>query len=239
MTVVVDVLRASTTLACMCTAGARRIYVTAAVEDARRLAAQLQGCILAGERGGVPPAGFTLGNSPLEALGARLHGKRVVFTSTTGAQRLAQLDRACEVLTGAPVNARAVTRLAYRLAKASSRPIVVLAAGSEAQPPVFPLEDWAAGVFRLERLGKLGAHVVATPEYAQFSAEVASEGLLQVFRRSEHAEKLARLGLADDVWFASLADLFDVVPWRTTVRPPVPLENLTGCVLLPRRVAGG
>src|SRR5690242_5515107 len=88
LAIVVDALRASTTLSVMLDQGAERILVVADVEDAFALAAQTPGALLAGERGGQPLPGFDFGNSPLEILSApRLDGRTVVFTSSNGAQR--------------------------------------------------------------------------------------------------------------------------------------------------------
>ena len=64
VTLVVDVLRASTTLAVLASRGPRALYVTREVERARKLALERPGTVLAGERGGLPPEGFALGNSP-------------------------------------------------------------------------------------------------------------------------------------------------------------------------------
>jgi len=215
VTLVVDVLRASTTLAVLASRGPRALYVTREVERARKLALERPGTVLAGERGGLPPEGFALGNSPLEALGALLRGKRVVFTSTTGAQRLAGLSPDCAALVAAPINARAAIKLAFKLATKVSRPIVVLAAGSEAVPPVFPLEDWAASALLASRLIALGCALQASEEYDKYQQLLATEGLLKIFERSEHGSKLISLGLERDLWFCAQEDLLPAVPVRS------------------------
>ena len=217
VTLVVDVLRASTTLAVLASRHPRALYVIEQVEAARALAARWPGAVLAGERGGLPPEGFAHGNSPLEALGARVRGKRVVFTSTTGAQRLAGLAPTCDGLVAAPINARAACRLAFHLATVADRPIVVLAAGSEADPPVFPLEDWAAGALLVSRLIEMGARLEDACDYDHYAALLKAEGLLALFRRSEHGRKLEALGLERDLWLCAQEDLLPVVP--ATAKP--------------------
>ena len=79
--VVIDVLRATTTmihaLACGCVA----VWPVAEVEEARRLADGMRAgrVLLGGERDGVPPTGFDLGNSPGEYTCAGLQGHHVGF----------------------------------------------------------------------------------------------------------------------------------------------------------------
>src|SRR5690606_41372827 len=62
--VVIDVLRATSMIAALLAAGAREVWPVKEVDEARRLASELGGALLAGERGGLPPAGFDMGNSP-------------------------------------------------------------------------------------------------------------------------------------------------------------------------------
>ena len=63
---VIDVLRASTTMVTAVAHGCLAMLPVAEVDEARRRARSLPGALLAGERGGDPPEGFDLGNSPLE-----------------------------------------------------------------------------------------------------------------------------------------------------------------------------
>jgi 2-phosphosulfolactate phosphatase len=84
--IVVDTLRASTTMAILLER-AREVIVVRSVKDARALAAEQPGSLLAGERDGLPPEGFDLGNSPVAARHFDCAGRPVIFTSTTGAAR--------------------------------------------------------------------------------------------------------------------------------------------------------
>ncbi|MDJ0664811.1 MAG: 2-phosphosulfolactate phosphatase [Acidimicrobiia bacterium] len=85
-TVVIDVFRAFSAAAYAFASGARRILLTADVEEARRLAAAIPDSVLMGEVDGVRPDGFHLGNSPGEIL-AEPHlvdGRTVVHRSSAG-----------------------------------------------------------------------------------------------------------------------------------------------------------
>ncbi|MER3557232.1 MAG: hypothetical protein C4302_04760, partial [Thermus sp.] len=78
--VVIDVIRATTTAGAFLEAGALDLVLAKSLDQARAL--RLPGEVLAGERGGLRPEGFDLGNSPQEAF--RVRGRRVVMATTNG-----------------------------------------------------------------------------------------------------------------------------------------------------------
>jgi len=108
--VVIDVLRASTTIVHALESGATEIIPCLEVDEARAVAAQLPegGAVLGGERNGLPIDGFDLGNSPSEYLPHIVDGKAVVFTTTNGTRAMAQVRTADRILIGAFVNVSAV-----------------------------------------------------------------------------------------------------------------------------------
>src|SRR5260221_3207450 len=90
--VVVDVIRATTTLAVMLGQGCRCVLVAPGIAEARAVAQPDPGrYLLGGESGGVAPPGFDFGNSPREFAAAELAGREIVFATTNGTRPL----RAC------------------------------------------------------------------------------------------------------------------------------------------------
>lgn len=109
--VVVDILRATTTIIQALAAGATQVVPCLEIEDARRIAAELIGpIVLGGERGGEQIPGFDLGNSPAEYRPQTVGGKSVVFTTTNGTRAMLHSRQARRVLLGAFVNFSAVCR---------------------------------------------------------------------------------------------------------------------------------
>lgn len=108
--VVVDLLRASTTICQALASGAREVvplvHVSEALEAAR--GADRLEIVLGGERGGRPIDGFDLGNSPSEYTREAVAGRRVLFTTTNGSRALWHARLAERVLVGAIVNLSAV-----------------------------------------------------------------------------------------------------------------------------------
>ena len=109
--VVVDVLRATTSVVAACTAGCARVIPVADVNAALERARQCPDdeVLLAGERGGEPIAGFHLGNSPLEFTAERVGGRTIVLTTTNGT---AAMLNACTAAEGAVAALTNVTSVA-------------------------------------------------------------------------------------------------------------------------------
>jgi 2-phosphosulfolactate phosphatase len=88
--VVVDVLRATTVMVEGLAAGCEAIIPCGEVEEAREIAKGLPGGarLLVGERGGLPIAGFDLGNSPGDFTSEVCQGKTLVMTTTNGTRAI-------------------------------------------------------------------------------------------------------------------------------------------------------
>jgi len=109
--VVVDVLRATSTITQALDAGYAAVFCCAEVEEARALAAELGDAVLAGERRGDSVPDFDLGNSPREFLAAR--ARAVVLTTTNGTRALVEAAANCDVvLAGSLLNLSAVAEAA-------------------------------------------------------------------------------------------------------------------------------
>jgi 2-phosphosulfolactate phosphatase len=110
--VVIDLLRASSTICHALAAGAKEVVpfreVTEAVVAASDNGARRRDVVLGGERAGGKIAGFDLGNSPSEYMPDAVRGKRVLLTTTNGTQALWRARPARRVLVGAFVNLSAV-----------------------------------------------------------------------------------------------------------------------------------
>ena len=109
--IVVDVLRATSTIVQAVDAGYSTIYCCAEVEEAQALREELGDAVLGGERGGDALPGFDLGNSPLEYLEPR--AETLVLTTTNGTRAVVQAAANCDlVLVGSMLNLRAVAAAA-------------------------------------------------------------------------------------------------------------------------------
>jgi len=224
--VVVDVLRASTTIVHALEAGATEVIPCLEVEDAQATAAELprDAVILGGERRGLRIEGFDLGNSPGEYTPDRVEGRTVVFTTTNGTRAMAQCRLADRVLIGAFVNVSAVCE---RLVGA--RQIHLLCAGTRGQ---FSRDDMLLAGLLVERVLRQG-HVVYqlnTPALiarracrsafalpSVLGAEPLDPELLAAeLGNSAGGRNLTAIGLDHDILTAAQIDRFRGVPGLDT-----------------------
>ncbi len=205
VTIIVDALRASATLAALMHRGVEEVWVVGEVEEAWRLKAQVPDALLVGERNSVKLPGFDFSNSPADVWSSKpLVGRKAIFTSTTGAKRLLACRQAAAVLVGSSVNATAVAQAARLLAQKFQRPVVIVASGVYGQQePEWAEEDIAAAWVIADRLG---LPIAAAPERP-------SGDLIGVFSKSLHGQELLALGLEEDVHWCAQVDVVSAVPW--------------------------
>ena len=221
--VVVDALRASATAAMLLESGALEILAVREVEQAYALRQRFPDALLFGERGGLPPAGFDGGNSPLDTERAR--GQRVIFTTTTGAGRVAACRGASVVLMGTPLHAGALCAVLAEWITRSSDPrpmVVFIPAGLMDVPDFSAQEDEAAALYLVRRLTRFRSDLVESGRTvsvleSRFGAALDSPGgLVSLFESAPHAEKLRRVGLGREVAWCARTDIARAVPcvWK-------------------------
>jgi 2-phosphosulfolactate phosphatase len=115
--VVVDVLRASSSIVTLLESGAWRVVPAPSVEGARALKETLPDHLLCGERSGVPPEGFDFGNSPAEFTRVDVAGRAVILATSNGTRIMASLADAPSTLVGCLLNRTACARAALMLAR--------------------------------------------------------------------------------------------------------------------------
>jgi 2-phosphosulfolactate phosphatase len=218
--VVIDVLRASTTIITALAHGAARVRPVLTIEEARAEAAAA-GMMLGGERGGRRIDGFDFGNSPLEYGRSRVDGRSIVITTTNGTAALHACAGAAEVLIGAIVNRSAVAAAAHALAiKHGGCDVHLVCAGTDGAVTEEDLlaagaildaaaqhDDRAEGVFDAtgrEALLRFRATVTAGP--------TANAAILRAFTSSIGGRNLIEIGMGADLPASAAIDSLPVVP---------------------------
>ncbi|GLV47576.1 putative 2-phosphosulfolactate phosphatase [Thermus sp. LT1-2-5] len=202
---VVDVIRATTTAACLLEAGAGALYLVEGLEAAR--AFKDEDVVLAGEVGGLKPPGFDLGNSPREALEAPVGGKVVVMSTTNGTKAAhAAAKTAKHVLLASLYNAHAAARLARELA---TEEVAILCAGKEGRAGLDDL--YTAGVLA-EYLGLLGEVEPEDGARIALAVKRAYQDPLEALSLSAAAQALKGVGLEGDVPFCAQVAKSAAVP---------------------------
>ncbi len=207
--VVVDLLRATTTIVTLFERGLDDLVVCDRIKLARDRARD-EGRILFGEVGGLPPEGFDHGNSPVEADRLDVAGKRAVLFTTNGTAALCALGGRGMVLAGALANAGAVAEVAT-----GYRRVVVVCAGN-AGGTRFSLEDFAAAGAIVDRLARSDSPP-SLGDAALLARAVSRDN--DLIATSSHARSLKSLGLAEDVQFAARVDTSQAVPYVAETGP--------------------
>ncbi len=206
--VVVDVLRATTTVIAALDAGAAAVIPCVDVATARRIARESPSKpLLGGERGGLPPAGFDLGNSPREYLADRVRGREIVMTTTNGTRAMDACRAADRLVLAAFTNLAAAAESLVPLPR-----VHIVCAGTDGQAT--EEDTWLAGAL-LSELRRRGADLKLN-DVARWCEsawhEVQDEDLLVVLRQSRGGRNLIQVGLDDDLQFAAQRDRSHIVP---------------------------
>jgi 2-phosphosulfolactate phosphatase len=205
--IVVDVLRATTSVVAACAAGCARIIPVADPDTARARARDFpaDAIVLAGERGGRPIAGFHLGNSPLDFTADRVRGKTILLTTTNGTAAMMTAGAAGAAAVAALTNGRAVADWALR----QNRDLVVLCAGDDG---AFSIEDTVCAGLLVCRLAACGADLSAAAVAAQGLGRVYGGRLGDLRQASRWARRLLGMGLSGDVDACLRRDVSEMVP---------------------------
>lgn len=202
--VIIDVIRASTTICHALWAGARLVKPYQEIEACRKMATE--GYLIAGERQGAPLQGFHLSNSPEEFTAERVKGKQIALTTTNGTYAVARARQASEQWVGCFSNFEVLARALV----ASPYPTVLLCAGWQRSPV---LEDTLFAGALLHRLAGSYYSLHGDQSWLALSAwRGRPPSLLQLLRRSVSAPHIFRNGLKADVRFCLQWNTLPVVP---------------------------
>ena len=208
--VVIDVLRASSTIVQACENGVERIIPVASVEDATKLVSTLdrKKTLLGGEREGLPIDGFDLGNSPLEYTSKVVSGKTLIFSTSNGTIAITRSAPAREVVLGCFLNLAAV---ATHVISCRAKKVALLCAGNLGQ---LSLEDLVCGGHLVDRIvmGTRGRTALNDGAVAARALANALGDVGEVVRSSSHGLRLAELGFEGDLEFCSQVDRYGTAP---------------------------
>jgi 2-phosphosulfolactate phosphatase len=211
LVLIVDVLRASTTVATALGNGAKTVIPVEGADEVINRSKEFarSQILLAGEQKMHPIAGFDIGNSPQAFTPAVVEGKTILITTTNGTRTLLGVQNARDIVIASYVNFSAVLAL-VKVAASSRTDIAIICAGEE-------------GVFTLEDSACAGRYVRAIPKRADIKTNDAAaasmviekkygDNIAKVFKESAHGQALESAGFGDDLTAAAEVDSYSVVP---------------------------
>lgn len=208
--VVIDVLRASSSIVTALMNGADAIIPVADMGEASKIAMNVdsENYLLCGEKDGVMIDGYNLGNSPFEYTKEVVTNKKLIFNTTNGTKAIKKTFGSSDVCVAAFLNVSAIVEFL----KTQKTDIVLVCAGWKGR---LAFEDiLLAGniIYKLSN-GKL-------PDKSRDGVRVAftlydtyKDNIATIIHQSNHAERLKALIDTDDIEYCCQTDITDVVPY--------------------------
>lgn len=211
--IVIDVIRATTTLAVIFERGASRVFVAGSIEQARAAAKLRPGRLLCGERNVRPLPGFDYGNSPVQFSQVDLTGRELILTTTNGTRAFYACPTETTRLAGSFYNARAVTAHALQLAQERASNIAIVCSG---ELDYFALDDTVCAGYLVQALQQqiepettnLHLHESALAAIALYEAYKPPK----LIEYASSAQSVIEAGLPEDIAFCMQTNLSSSIP---------------------------
>jgi 2-phosphosulfolactate phosphatase len=207
--VVIDVLRASTSICTAISNGCRAVIPVASLDGAMNMRENLDRDMvkLCGERLGFKVEGFDLGNSPAEYDEKTVRDHLLIFASTNGSGAIVKSRGADVILVCGFVNLSFVARQI----KTYGKDLAIVCAGKES---MFALEDSLCAGMLIDHLLSSGKFVLANDaaRTAHLLYNTYAESLEATVRGSDHGRYLESLGYGEDITVATTLDDIEVIP---------------------------
>lgn len=210
LVVIIDVLRASSTIVTALANRCRGFIPILSPDQAKKKAQQFEKerVLLGGERERTKIEGFDLGNSPREYKREVVKDKTIIFSTTNGVKTLEMVKSAYEIIIGSFLNLQAVCNYCTNY----KGDILIICAGKEGK---YSLEDAACAGMIINSLKdvfpavcqEVDANLTARLLYEEFGNDI-----LEILRKSQHGRYLESIGLGEDLKFCSQLDFFHIVP---------------------------
>lgn len=208
--VVIDVLRASSTIVTALENGAKEIIPVASVEFAVKISGGLFGgqTLMGGERNTKKIEGFALGNSPLEYLPNIVKGKSLILYTTNGSRSIVKAKFSENLFVCSYLNLNAVANHLTELKK----DFEILCAGRFNS---LSLEDTVCAGKLISEIQKISPDLILSDSAKASIAlnEVFGNDILNMLNKTEHGKILAENGFESDIEFCSRLNSINAVPY--------------------------
>lgn len=208
-TVVIDVLRATSTIIAALDNGAREIIPVDTVDFAVKVSGSAFGgqTLLAGERNTIKVEGFALGNSPLEFSKEIVAGKSIILYTTNGSKAIIKAKFSENLFIASFNNLGILAKLLYEM----GRDIEILCSGSNGQ---FCIEDTVCAGKLISEIQKLDKNIeLSDASLASVSlAKSFGSNILRMLKNSEHGKLLIENGFGNDLKFVSKLNISKTIP---------------------------
>lgn len=210
--IVIDVLRASSSIVTALANGAKQVIPVIEPEVAKNMAQKFpEGeSLLCGEREGNKIPGFNLGNSPLEFTEPLVKNKTLIMSTTNGTKACFAAQNTRVVYIGCFLNLSAVSDAA----KQSDKHIMIITSGKEGR---FSLEDSVGAGAIVEKLNMNNEYILTdAARVAQILYTIYRSNIREMLSTCEHGIYLASLGYTQDLDYCAQVDTHHIIPKFTS-----------------------
>lgn len=226
ISVVIDVLRATSTIVTAIKNGAKEVVPVGSLDFSKIASASSFGgrTMRGGEKNSRKIEGFDLGNSPLEYTSEIVSGKSIVFFTTNGSKAIVKTKYGTGSFICSFLNASKVAELTH----ARGKDFDIVCSGRNGD---FSLEDTVCAGMLIDEVMKLGGEIelsdastVALELFRKYGDDLAG-----LFAVSEHGRVLASEGFTADLEYCAQKNITDVVPVfeSTSIKLFDPAHHLT------------
>ena len=211
-TVVIDVLRATSTIITAINNGAKEVVPVASVEFAVKVSGGMFGgqILLGGERNTKKIEGFALGNSPFEYSKEIVDGKSIVFYTTNGTKSIVKAKYSENLYVGSFLNISAIAKHLITL----NTDVEIVCAGRN---NFFSIEDSICAGMLISKIKKVkqDAYLNDSGTAVLTLYEKYGSNLIKMMHESDHGKILLENGFDADLDYCSIIDMLDVIPVYT------------------------
>lgn len=205
--VIVDVLRATSTIVTALANRCDEIIPTSGVEEALSIAAMYnkEDIVLGGERRGEKVEGFKLGNSPCEYLEEVVKGKKLILATTNGTRTIKDYRDAENVFVASFLNAKATVDACIN----AKEDVLIICSGQDAK---FALEDSIFAGLLVEMIKERENVTLSDSAIAAlYIKQQSNPDIYEALRSTDHGSYLESIGYGKDLLDCSKVSTIDVV----------------------------
>ncbi len=205
-TIVIDVLRATTTIVTALNNGAKEIIPVGSIEFAMKISGSGQ-MLLGGERNAEKIDGFTFGNSPIEYTEEAVKGKSIILFTTNGSKALVRAKFSSNLFVASFLNVKAVVKEILR----AKENLEILCSGNNG---MYCLEDSVCAGMIIKQILEISENVELddASNTCLILYNKNRKRIKKMLSETDHGKTLIEKGFVEDIVYAAQENIFDIVP---------------------------
>lgn len=202
--VIIDTLRATSTITTALNNGAKEVIPVLTIEEAVAIRKNIGTGLLGGERKGLKIDGFDFSNSPQDYKKEMVEGKIIIFTTTNGTRAIRGAKQADEILIGSVVNGKSVSGELIKL----NKDVVIINAGTYDE---FSIDDFLTAGYIIDMISeKKELELTDIAKTAQFMYKERRD--FSFAENAAHYKRMIEIKQFEDLKYCFKKDIISVVP---------------------------